>query len=129
MAPVCVPNVHSSLDMSLHICKSMVFQASRQNAVAVLATLILLTYTNILGTVITVFAPTKLDIGNSTADNPQVWLADGNVPYAQRNHTYLLIAGSMVTGTFLIPYTIILLLAPWIQAKSHWKIFSWINKL
>ena len=101
----------------------------RQNAVAVLATLILLTYTNILQTVITVFSPTKLDIGNSTADNPQVWLADGNVPYAQGRHVYILIAAIIVTVTFLIPYTIILLLAPRIQAKSHWKIFSWINKL
>ena len=101
----------------------------RQNAVAVLATLILLTYTNILQTVITVFSPTKPDIGNSTADNPQVWLADGNIHYAQGKHIYILIAGIIVTVTFLIPYTIILLLAPWIQAGSHWKMFSWINKL
>ena len=101
----------------------------RQNAVAVLATLILLTYTNILETVITVFSLTKLDIGNSPADNPQVWLADGNVPYAQGRHICILIAAIIITVTFLIPYTIILLLAPWIQAKSHWKIFSWINKL
>ena len=26
-------------------------------------------------------------------------------------------------------HTLILLLAPWIQANSHWKVFSWINKL
>ena len=102
----------------------------RQNAVAVLATLILLTYTNILETVITVFAPINLyTAGYSTADNQLVWLADGNDLYAQGRHTYLLIACSIVTTTFLIPYTTILLLAPWIQANSHWKIFSWINKL
>eukprot|EP00731_Ephydatia_muelleri_P022234 Em0014g825a len=50
-----------------------------RNAVAVLATLILLSYTKILQTVITVFAFTEIDAGNSTANNPPVWLADGTV--------------------------------------------------
>ena len=108
---------------------SLLTRLCRRNAVAVLATLILLSYTKILQTVITVFAFTEIDAGNSTANNPPVWLADGTVLYAQGEHAWLLVAGIIVTVAFLIPYTLILLLAPWIQAKSHWNVFSWINKL
>ena len=107
---------------------SLVARCFRRNAVAVLATLILLSYTKVLETVITVLASTKLDIGNTTANN-SVWLADGTVLYAQTSHAFLLAAGIIVTATFLIPYTTILLLAPWIQTRSHWKMFAWINKL
>ena len=60
---------------------------------AVLATLILLSYTTILQTVITVFAFTEIDAGNSMANNPPVWLADGTVLYAHGEHTWLLVAG------------------------------------
>ena len=58
---------------------------------AVLATLILLSYTTILQTVITVFAFTEIDAGNSMANNPPVWLADGTVLYAHGEHTWLLV--------------------------------------
>ena len=105
---------------------SLLTRLCRRNAVAVLATLILLSYTKILQTVITVLAFTEIDAGNSTAP---VWLADGTVLYAQRKHAWLLAVCFIVIIFFLVPYTLILLLAPWIQAKSHWKVFSWINKL
>ena len=108
---------------------SLLTRLCRRNAVAVLATLILLSYTKILETVITVFAFTEIDAGNSTANNPPVWLADGTVLYAQGEHAWLLAVCFIVIIIFLVPYTLILLLAPWIQAKSHWKVFSWINKL
>ena len=108
---------------------SLLTRLCRRNAVAVLATLILLSYTKILQTVITVFAFTEIDAGNSTANNPPVWLADGTVLYAQGEHAWLLAVCFIVIIIFLVPYTLILLLAPWIQAKSHWKVFSWINKL
>ena len=110
-------------------CSSLLTRLCRRNAVAVLATLILLSYTKILQTVITVFAFTEIDAGNSTANNPPVWLADGTVLYAQGEHAWLLAVCFIVIIIFLVPYTLILLLAPWIQAKSHWKVFSWINKL
>ena len=108
---------------------SLLTRLCRRNAVAVLATLILLSYTKILETVITVLVFTEIDAGNSTANNPPVWLADGTVLYAQGEHAWLLAVCFIVIIIFLVPYTLILLLAPWIQKRSHWNVFSWINKL
>ena len=102
---------------------------SKRNAVPVLATLILLSYTTLFQSTVTIFSSTNLDIGSSIDDNPPVWLADGNILYAKGKHAYLLIAGLVITAVFIIPYTSLLFLAPWLQAKSHLKIFHWVNKL
>ena len=102
---------------------------SKRNAVPVLATLILLSYTNCLQIVIEIFSYTQLDTGNASDFNPPVWLPDGNIMYARGKHVYLLIAGSIVTVTFIVPYTALLLLSPWLQARSHLKYFLWVNKL
>ena len=102
---------------------------SKRNAVPVLATLILLSYTKIFQTTITIFSSTKLDTTNTAEDNPPVWLADGNILYAKGKHVSLFIAGLAVAAVFIIPYTSLLFLAPWLQAKSHLRILQWVNKL
>ena len=101
----------------------------KHNAVPVLVTLTLLSYTNFLKTIVTIFSPASLDIGNSTVYNPPVWLADGNVLYVQGKHGYLFAAGLVVTIAFIIPYTFLLFLSPWLQAKSHLKLLRWVNRL
>lgn len=101
----------------------------RGNAVSVMATLILLSYTKALQTVITIFLYTRLNIGNATVDNPPVWLADANVLYLQGKHIPLFMAGMILTTVFITPYTLLLLLSPWLQSKSHWRGLQWINKL
>ena len=101
---------------------------SKRNSVPVLATLILLSYTKLFQTTITIFSSTKLDTDSSN-NNPSVWLADGNILYADGKHVLLFIAGLVVTAIFIIPYTSLLLLSPFLQAKSHWKPFQWINRL
>ena len=59
---------------------------SKRNAVPVLATLVLLSYSNNL---CKIFTSTELDIqGNSSDDNPPVWLDDGNILHAQRKHVF-----------------------------------------
>ena len=110
-------------------CSSILAWLSKRNAVPVLATLILLLYTNVLETVIEIFSYTLLDTGNLTDHSPFVWLIDGNVSFAQGKHVYLIIAGLIVTVTFIIPYTTILLFSPWLQAGSHMRLFNWVNKL
>ena len=110
---------------------------SKHNAVPVLATLILLSYTKIFQTTITIFSFTKLDTTgssnsctiNSSEHNPPVWLPDGNILYVQGIHAYLFVAGLAVAAAFIIPYTSLLFLSPWLQAKSHIKCFHWVNKL
>eukprot|EP00731_Ephydatia_muelleri_P028278 Em0019g1151a len=102
---------------------------SKRNAVPVLATLILLSYTTLFQTTVTIFSFTRLDTDNSADDNPPVWLADGNIVYAQGRHAYLFIAGLVVMAVFIIPYTSLLLVAPLLQAKSHLKLCQWVNRL
>ena len=97
---------------------------SKRNAVPVLATLILLTFTKVFQTVAMIFSFTNLQIAKS----PPVWLGDSNILYVRGKHVYLFIIGLLVTAVFIIPYTSILLLAPWLQAKSHFKILHWVNK-
>lgn len=101
----------------------------RRNAVPVLGTLVLLSYTKLLATIITIFLSTQLSVGDSNAINPRVWLVDGSVVYVQGKHIPLFVAGLIITAVFITPYTAILLLSPWLQAKSEWKMFRWVNKL
>ena len=79
-----------------------------------MATLVLLSYTTLLQSVLTIFSSTQLD-------ETTVWLADGNVLYAKGKHISLLIVGFTIMATFIFPFTSVLLLSPWLQAKSHWK--------
>ena len=99
----------------------------KRNAVPVLATLILLLYANILQTVIEIFSYTQLDTGNP--QSPLLWLSDGNVLYARKKHAYLFIAGLIITIAFIVPYTTILLVSPWLQARSQMRFFNWMNRL
>ena len=104
----------------------------KRNAVPVLATLILLSYTKFLNTVLTIFTSTKLyvdTVTNPTADNPPIWLADGNVVFFQDEHIFLLAAGAVVSIAFIIPYMSLLLLLPWLQVHSHRTGFGWMIKL
>ena len=104
---------------------------SKRNAIPVLATLVLLSYTQCLQNVTTIFSSTQLHTGNNLCINStvRVWLADGNIPYVQGEHIPLFIAGVIITAVFILPYTSLFLLSPWLQTKSHWKVFRWVNKL
>lgn len=98
------------------------------NPVGVLATLFLLSYSKILRTIIAALSRTSLEYPDGSYQH--VWLYDGSVPYFQRVDHILLGTFSIFALLFLfLPYTILLLCGHWIQAYSHWKIFSWINKL
>ena len=103
---------------------------SKRNAVAVLATLVLLSYTTLLQSVLTIFSYTDLDVAiEPNIHNPTVWLADGNILYAQGKHIYLLLAGLLILVIFIFPFTSMLLLSPWLQAKSHWRGLQWMIRV
>ena len=98
------------------------------NPVSVLATLFLLSYSKILRTIIAVLSRTTLEYPDGT--DQYVWLYDGSVPYFQRVDHILMGVFAISALCFLfLPYTILLLTGHWLQAYSHWKIFSWLNKL
>ena len=100
----------------------------RFNAVPVLSTLVLLSYSNILQTIITIFSPVSLSTMNSAADS-FVWQYDGNIEYLGQKHLLLFIWGLVIIIAIIIPYLAILLMAPCLQTRSHWTGLQWVNKL
>ena len=88
-----------------------------KNPVATLATLFLLSYSKILGTIVAAVASTKLEYPYN--DSRIVWLLDGNVVYAQTPHLVLVIFAILVLVFLIIPYTFLLFFAHWLQAPSH----------
>ena len=98
-----------------------------KNAVKVLATLLLLSYTKLLRTIITVLSFTYIIYpDNSTR---YVWLYDGNIDYLKGKHIYLFTAATVFRLFLVLPYTVVLVFVQSLQAKSEWKIFSWMDKL
>ena len=94
------------------------------NPVSVLATLILLSYTKILHTLITVFYITYLEYPTY---NRRVWLYDANIDYLSGKHIPLLLVAVLVFLFLFLPYTLLLLFGQWLQAISHLRFFSWVN--
>ena len=94
----------------------------RFNAVPVLATLIWLIYSSLSRTAVTIFQYAALD------NSKLLWLYDGNLEYFSREHAALFVVGLLIM-IFLTPYTILLAFLPFFQAKSHLRLFSWVNKM
>ena len=94
------------------------------STVAVLATLILLSYAKVLRTVIAALSYTFLEYPNGS--QVAVWLYDGNIRYLRTKHIPLFIAALAFLIFLFIPYTLVLLFGQWIR-KSTLKVFSLIN--
>lgn len=84
------------------------------NAVQVLATLLLLSYTKIQRVVLETWSSTFVMHENGSFS---VWLADGNVPFMRGKHILLGVMSLAVTVGFLVPFTFILLCEYPLQAR------------
>ena len=96
------------------------------NPVSVLATLILLSYTKILRTLINVIYITYLEYPTY---NRSVWLYNANIDYLSGKHIPLFLVAVLVFLFLFLPYTLLLLFGQWLQAISHLRLFSWVNRL
>ena len=94
------------------------------NPVAVLSTLILLSYNKILHTIVISVSSTELQYKNH---NKTVWLYDGNVPFLGGKHSLMFGFAVIVLLFMVLPYTLLLLCGQCILLKSNWRIFCWIN--
>lgn len=98
----------------------------RVNTFPALATLILLSYSKILRTIITIFSFVQLDTTNGSLPGSLVWQYYGNIEYLGEEHLPLFVFGLAVTFTFVIPF-------PWLHhccsLGPHMKYFFWVNKL
>ena len=96
------------------------------NPVSVLATLILLSYTKILRTLIAAINFTHLEYPTR---NSTVWLHDANINYLSPTHIPLFLLAVLIFLFLFLPYTLLLFFGQWLQAISHLKPFTWVNKL
>ena len=98
------------------------------NIVSVLATLLLLSYAKLLKTSIEVFSHVHLPllIGNVTIIR---WKSDANIRYLGQLHVPLFLMSLVMVLVYMIPFTLLILLGPLLQAKSHYRVLHWINRL
>ena len=98
-----------------------------ENAVKVLATLFLLSYTKLQRTVVTIMSFTRLEYPDGVVH--YVWLYDANVEFFKGKHLYLGLAGILVLVFLIVPYTLCLAFFQQLQACSGHRLFQWVNKL
>ena len=96
------------------------------NPVPILATLILLSYAKILRTLIAAINFTYLEY---PTNNRRVWLYDANIDHLVGEHIPFFIVAVLVFLFLFLPYTLLLVFGQWLQAISHLKLFSWVNRL
>ena len=97
------------------------------NAVPVLATLFLLSYAKLLRSVIATTLFTTLNVGNETVQS--VWLLDGNVAFLKGHHIALFLVGMLAVLAYILPFTALVTLSPFLQARSTHKLLRWVSKL
>ena len=97
------------------------------NPVAVLATLMLMSYAKVLQTIICVLRRTYIDTPTGLR---AVWSYDGNIGYFEStNHIVLGLVAIAALLILFLPYSLLLLFGWHLQHHSDRKLFSWINKL
>ena len=97
------------------------------NPIAVLATLLLMSYAKILKIVIAVYSFTYLEYPHSMS--VRVWINDANVPYLHPKHLVLVVVTSLVLVCLFLPYTLLLLLSHKFYRYSDRKCFLWLNRI
>ena len=103
-----------------------------QNPVAVLATVLLISYSKMLEAIIAPLSPAMLKNVTQSETNitPYVWLYNGDREYlGEPGHRSLVAVSILILVLLFFPYTMFILCSHWLQIKSHWCILSWINKL
>ena len=97
------------------------------NPMAVLATLLLMSYTKILKIIIEVYSFVVLEYPDNR--RVTVWLKDANVPYLRSKHLILTVVTTLALVFLFLPYTLLLLLGHKLFYFSDRRQFRWLNKL
>ena len=105
---------------SVHISRML-----GNNPVSVLTTLFLLSYANILRTIITSLSFTTLEYPDD--HTRVVWLYDGHVDYLKSKHIPLFVFSLVILIFLFLPYTLFLFFSQWLQVLSNRKILFWMN--
>ena len=97
------------------------------NSVPVLATLFILSYAKLLRTIIATVSFTYIVFEDDSYTT--VWLQDANIHYFSPKHIALFIVAFLFAIGYIVPLTLLVLFAPCLQAKSHYKPLRWVNRL
>ena len=102
-----------------------------QSPVAILATLLLMSYSKILSAVIVPLTWTYLTYYTASNETKSVvWMYDASTPYfGEPKHTALGLFAILCLAVFVLPYILLLLIGHWLQGCSNWWILSWLNKI
>ena len=98
-----------------------------KNAVQVLVTLLLLSYTKLLRLVIDVFSFTTISFPDGYTK--AVWLYDGNIDFLKGKHIPLFITTLLLLILLSIPYTLSLVSIQCLLKISHYHIMFWVQRL
>ena len=105
---------------------SRVSRISGNNAVQVLATLFLLSYTKLLRVIITVFSSTVTVYPDNFTI--KVWLYNGNVEFLRGKYLVLFILTLLMFLLLSVPYTLSLITIQWLLRVSHYRVLFWVQK-
>ena len=97
------------------------------NPIAVLATLLLMSYNKVLKIMIDVYSFASLDYPQLNMS--LVWLKDANVPLLGSEHLLLTVVTSLLLVFIFLPYTLLLLLGYKLYGFSGRKGWRWLNRL
>ena len=100
------------------------------NAVKVLATLILLSFTKLLRAVLNglAFATLEFDDTNVSFKDRAVWELDGNVPFTDKKYLLLFVT-ALAFCLIMLPFTLTLLFIQPLQRHSHRRLCCHIRRL
>ena len=98
-----------------------------RNSVPTLATLFLLSYAKLLRTVIAAVSP--ITIRDMSGNTHLVWLMDGNVLFLGVKHAALFSMALLTVLLYILPLTLLTLLAPLLQARTHHPLFRWVVRI
>ena len=98
-----------------------------RNPIAVLATLLLMSYTKILKIIIEVYSSVELEYPDN--ETVTVWLKDANIPYLESWHLLLTIVTSIVLILLFLPYTALLLFGYRLYHLSGRKCFHLLDRI
>ena len=115
------------------ICRvsSKVSKLVGSNAVPVLATLLLLSYTKLLRTIVTVLHKRDITLHcHNSSHQLTVWYEDPTLQYAKGKHLYLFSFAMIVLVLFCLPYTLFLLLNPLFEKYlTKYRLCSFLYKI
>ncbi len=106
---------------------SCVSRISARNAVQVLGTLFLLSYTKMLQLVLTIVSSTKITYPGGYRKT--VWLYDSNIEFLNEKYLPLFLSALSFLILVSIPYTLLLISIQWLYKISHYRAMFWVQRL